>query len=683
MSNAGIIIQGTKDGFKTLYVSPQLPETDKMSIGYDIRLSSPSENAISKQCYGISFSPGGKVYTIYRAMYDGPRNMAVGFLGISLFIPAGQKLSGKQIQELLNELMKTYLSYTIENKLGIQPEDWSFIEVTLQKYVFEKEPNPTTFSQGEKDAAYIFYADTELPVYFKEIYQSQYKNYRQILLVNEKERHDNNILSAIKGAEDITHKVDIENPTYQLCIQDTKTITIKVENEAIEDKQEITRETKLHVEYSKLYHIPQTYTGTYEELVKTDPSIFKVDHSERKFIVKSQSLKINKKELVINVTDEDGVVKREDISITFNKKNSAESFSVPNSTIIFDGEGITQSWIIHINGRKKYASASRVIVPEDELYGSVFFELKKRKRRFPILKKLNSPGFVLLGILALIMGLVALAITTLDPPYRNDQSTTKEEVNQSPTQSQTTHSSSATFPDPNLKRAIESYVNGMDLSLNKLNDYREQLENHPDSSYNEIYTRLINAIKLRSAINSCTDKEDIQNAYTNIPGLLDPQNDLLTLIQNNFEIFSKIDNRSGLALSTIQYKINDIRDKEAKKIKADKLRNERIEQGRQLAEDAVKATRHESLDNNPKKQPNIKPKAPQIYSLEEFATLIKRIEVRDDLDKLFEEAKMSDTEKNYYNIIKDNFSKFLKIAGREDLPTTRLFIRIDLLKHQF
>ncbi|OQP39813.1 hypothetical protein A4H97_16460 [Niastella yeongjuensis] len=69
------------------------------------------------------------------------------------------------------------------------------------------------------------------------------------------------------------------------------------------------------------------------------------------------------------------------------------------------------------------------------------------------------------------------------------------------------------------------------------------------------------------------------------------------------------------------------------------------------------------------------------YTLTDFAARLRHIETRNDLDEYFELARMTEVQKKYYNIIKENFAKFLKITHRKEIPDNSLFVRINLLHY--
>jgi hypothetical protein len=685
MSKAGIVIQGTKDGFNILYVSRDVSKADQMSIGYDIRRSSPSGNAIGKECYALSFSPGGKVYTIYRAMYDGLRNMAVGFLGISLFIPFDQKADGGSIKRLLDILMKEYLAFTSYDKLGADNEDWGFVDELLQEFEswLKNEDTTTEYTTGTKNAAYVYYKPELLSTYFEEIFQSQYKSYRQILLLDEACKSDENILLAIKHSDDLTEKLDIRNPVYMLCIRAQSDIEVMVNNGTIKDGGEVSKEKELEIAFMKKYHETVRIKGTCNELANRHKDIFSLNHLEKKITVKKYSLE----ELEISVPIKITTVNNKALTIQdgimvncINKRNGSKSI-IRDGSISFVGEEIGQTWSIQVDGGKKYRNSAFNIIPELQQKEVIRVQLQERRKK--IIKKVGdlvttqsvkghgifTRGDLFLGILiiGLLTGAVwtAISLSNFEDPSRQRplfSPNVPAETNSLPEQG---HSNTTIQVDENqlwaLIDMIEIYAGGTELDLNRLNFYGEQLEKADTTTYrvNEVYSKIKMAIAVRNAINSGS-RNDIDNAFA-IDMFSPDHKRLFRLIKknNNIDILNQIEHRAQLTLRDIEGELNE-------KILAQKP--EEVEPGNKEAETKAGLIQGGNNRKSQDRTPN--------YTFDQFIKIVKSIDEPKDLKCLFDQNKLNGEQKILFDIINYHFGEFMDIPSRDKLSGGELIKKI-------
>ncbi len=370
----GVFIRGTKGGLQEIFASDGFPETDRRFIHYDVRQDSISGAAIGKECYGISFSPKGKVFTKYRGMYDSTRSMAVGFLGISLFVPFELRADGEKVVSFLDELMRVYHDkYAPDNKLGTQNEDWEFVNKLLTKYQeFFKNVGRKNelLSSGIKDAAFIYYKDSLLIKYFENLNQSEYNEYRQILLIDEKLKDTDNILLAIKHSEDLTAQIEIENPKYDLIInRGTQGVEVLVNGHNNWDGEKVKRNHPVRIEFKKAYHdtikIKET---TYGELLRIDNGVLTKD--ENTITINAPVLSPSTKNITIIVQDvnKDLIYKKDGISISCCSKFNGEVKEMnDNDSITFEGKELGERWTLKVFGGERYNDSYEIyIIPKDE-----------------------------------------------------------------------------------------------------------------------------------------------------------------------------------------------------------------------------------------------------------------------------------------------------------------------------
>ena len=365
MLKVGIVIRGTIEGFREIYVSDGFPEVDKASIIYDVRKLASSEKVIGQECYGISFSPNGKVFTIYRVMYDAPRSMAVGFLGVSLFVPFGIVVKGSVVLSILNTLMKEYMNYTQNNKLDDKIVNWGFIEhiIELNQQAFKLiQGRSQTFSSGTMASGVIFYKQYNLSKYFDDVFHSEYRLYRQILLIDEKDRGVDNILLIFKHSDDITNQIDVENPKYKLIINNDRDVDVLINSHKAFQNGEVKKNQQIIVEVKREYYYPDRYEGTYDDLIRKHPNIFQVDENERKIVINLPELSPKTKLLTLRITDGTNNLSRSDgISVTVSRLYSGVSENIINNQILFKGKEIGETWDLKINGGEKYKSITQKI----------------------------------------------------------------------------------------------------------------------------------------------------------------------------------------------------------------------------------------------------------------------------------------------------------------------------------
>lgn len=564
MLNAGVIIRGTKNGFKKIYASETLRDTDDiMSINYDIRLSSPSEKAIGMECYGLSFSPNGNVFTLYRAMYDGLRSMAVGFLGISLFVPFEQKIKGHAIIKLLNTLMVKYMVYAPDNKLGFKTEDWTFVNEVLTIYQHEFTRNnkiPESLLSGKKEPAYIYYDEIVLDKYFDDIYQDEYKQYREILFINRNYINTDSILLVVKSSDNLTDKIDLENPDYFFDLSEIPSTAVRVDGRSDLKGYKIKKSKNLIIEFSRLNYHAVTLSGTISELSeKTDP-VISIDHVKKSVKITAPAMPPVMKVISLTITSNEGVLnKQKGIVVTCKSKLTGEEKKVNrNESIDFFGDEITHEWELAVTGGGRYVDTTETITPKDNNGSSVYIILKSRNDAAEIphvvtntrdslngsnptkKKKVINNKTLLWLVLSggIFFGLLFFVII----PFIKHQPPTQETIN--------------TSSNDSMYKSIMLYTDGMEIYTDTLNKLKVQTESLAkkgveNDSMNALLKKITAAYKLRNAING-KFKSEITNILKE-ENLSATQVSFLELIRDNdFELFNSIKNREKLSLDEIK-----------------------------------------------------------------------------------------------------------------------------------
>ena len=362
-----IFIQGRKNGNKPLYPKPTPAEF--YSWAEDIQRSDAPNNA---QCYGkslysIAFNGNGCIFTKYIIGYDTLREY-IGNIGISIFIAANQKMSGVDIKNLLDELIKIYTTnYCPDFKINNQKqEDWLLFQSAADSYnskvkIISADEN---YQYGNKDAAYVFYNSTSLiEKYLDAPYQEEYKEYKQIFFI---ENQSQLILEVIKHDQiaNLTSKIDLENPSYKLRDyhgqgKDGVSIEIRANGILRRGGEKIFRKDNISIKYSKKYLM-----DILEEGKLSDPQIAKYlkIYDSSVDVEKNIELKPTEIPVEISINDSKGN-KINNAIITCKKSNYPNTEKlVSQNTIVFSGEEQKDRWTI--SAREDYFSGEETFIPE-------------------------------------------------------------------------------------------------------------------------------------------------------------------------------------------------------------------------------------------------------------------------------------------------------------------------------
>ena len=366
-----ILISATQGGFKVLHKTTGAPQ----GIARDLRKDSGSEYAVGSDAYYISHLNTGVVFSKCRIVRDNLADKRVGNISISVYLPAEQRLQGKEIKSLLDELLNYFCkTHAPDHGLGYIYEDWNFVENNRNKY--NPVPVPANeierYEEGTREAAFMYCSEKEFEKYLDAPYQPEYRSFKRIFFVENKwkENMDNNPLEALRHdpAHDAELKnIDVENPKCTIWIpdkmvKDGMNIDIKANGIKINDGDTIRKKDRLEISYRQLYR--ETKTAK----IKWDDADFGeyVEIQGKKLIVKKITLALEKRIVKIYVKDKNGV------TVTDAELEYGGNYAPKNRTVLkheylpleFKGDEIAEKWTI--SGKKGNMSGSKTIRPDKD-----------------------------------------------------------------------------------------------------------------------------------------------------------------------------------------------------------------------------------------------------------------------------------------------------------------------------
>jgi hypothetical protein len=253
-----IIIHGTKGGRKIF--TPK-----KMSGLLDVSSDTSKATAIGQEAYGIRFTADTAIFSKYKIIRDVRGDKRTGFVGFSLSLSNNKKLLGSDIITALDKVASEYgQKYIVDNNLNEVAEDWGFLNQISSEYGVKcssvSPDDVESMPSGDKDDAFIHFRDTaELQKYFNAPYQEEYTPYRQILFIssNLKGKPENPLHALRHSENDLTGKIDLENPKYKLLFnqnaKDGVRIEVKVNGSIRSNKNKIRRKNDLEITWRKDY----------------------------------------------------------------------------------------------------------------------------------------------------------------------------------------------------------------------------------------------------------------------------------------------------------------------------------------------------------------------------------------------------------------------------------------------
>ena len=686
MLNIGILISGTKSGFRTLYASKNLPEKEKLSLAYDLRPAAPLEDAIGSECYGLSFSSTGYAYAIHRVMYDGPRSMAVGFLSISLYVPFEYKIEGTLLKLFLDNLMKEYRYFAPTNVLQAQTEDFTFVENLLDanNVNFRSTSKENKFSSAgrnlssSKDAAFIFYPENKLSEYFDRPELSIYRNYRQVLFV---ETAQQNILLAIKHSDNITQEIDLQSHEYSIKCKYNEEVEVILNGEKINGEEKINLNNFLSIEFIKLGHKSLVFEDTFKNLAIKFPGLFSLDNQAHE--IKIDRLQFQPiKTFKIFVSNLNHVlIHNDEFSILCESNSGSAKYISPDSIISFEGKEINELWFLKIKGKGKYNDILVPLLPRDHKPDIVDIFLTEVNKITKIIndkysytgspndtEKINKSLASLIiswcikyKFYLLISAVIILVVIPIILTFRYG-------FPQSQKETQVVSTSSYI----NIKDSIEmltQYCNGMDLNIDSLQKFaaiqkNDSFQKLPNKM--QIIEKVNNAIEIRNAINGNSKDKIIELFKMN--KLPPKQSALFRLIVNcDFEYFKAIANRKDLSLSVIHFKLDSItNERNSQKQESDK------------SNQPFKDLNVPSQSSDQDKDLRIRSVSNGKYSNTEFLNIIQNIETKSDVNNL-KDDKLTQDQKNLKTKILSNISGFKNIKKLRTLNFNELRAQINNL----
>lgn len=361
-----IFIQGRKDGYNTLYPKPTPAEFFQFAA--DIQRIDAQNNVqyYGKSLYAIAFNGSGCIFTKYIIGYDTLRSN-IGNIGISVFIPNNQKMSGADIKTLLDELIKIYTTnYCPDFKINNQKqEDWPLFQSAADSYNSKVKTISAdeNYQYGNKDAAYIFYNNTtEIEKYLETPYQEEFKERKQVFFIDNQSQL---LLEVIKHDQtaNLTGKIDLENPSYKLRDyhgqgKEGISIEIRANGKLRYNNDKIFRKDNVSIKYSKKYR-----EDIFKEGKLSDPHIAKYLKLFDNLIdvEKSPETIPTKLTVEIRISDSKGTPINNAI-ITYKNNYSNTEKPVSQNTIVFSGEEIKDKWTI--SAKKDNFSGEETFTPE-------------------------------------------------------------------------------------------------------------------------------------------------------------------------------------------------------------------------------------------------------------------------------------------------------------------------------
>ena len=374
-----IIIHGTKGGRKVF--TPK-----KISGLLDVTADGAKSAAIGQEAYAIRMTAEHSIFSKYKIIRDVRGDKRTGFIGFSLFLPNGKKLSGKNTIQLLDSVSEEYCrNYAPDNNLDEVIEKWDFLDTAINEYKNQLKSVDDSIPSGSKDDAFVYFKDTdELKRYFDVPVQEKYSDYRQILFVkNDLKDKEENPLNALRHSEnDLTGKIDWDNPRYKLLFkkQDVNGLNIEVKEkgEPRDNGDMVRRKNILKINYFQKFRktIPPI-EGTWEDIKMDYSDCIEIDDENETITIKPMQLKAEVKTISISAIDDWTEKRIKDFQVKCLGINYHQAQKeVNNYQIEFEGDEIGESWIIEVTAND-YQKGSEKIVPEK--VKNVTFELIPQK----------------------------------------------------------------------------------------------------------------------------------------------------------------------------------------------------------------------------------------------------------------------------------------------------------------
>jgi hypothetical protein len=353
-----ILIHGRKNGYTVLY--PRPTPTEFYSFASDIQSINANNYDVyyGKNFYTLAFVDGGCVFTKYVIGDDVERGQ-LGEIGISVFIPNTQKLSGADVKTLLDELINTYNKNYISNNKIDEPKngfDWLLFASLANGYDAKLLSRSSIFNNvtiGKQDPAFHYYkSDSELIEHLDKPFQEEYSDYKQILFIDNNLQGASNPLNVLKNSG-VEVNPDLKNEYYYLNNYNrSRGVTITANGKPRSDKKgenQIRAKWQVEIKYSKddRCYEPINVHGTISD---SSSEIYKY------LEVKGNHIMLNydafnptpkTKSVTFKINDRKG---NDIYDAEITCKNSYQpAKTVTNNHIVFSGEELKESWSIIVH----------------------------------------------------------------------------------------------------------------------------------------------------------------------------------------------------------------------------------------------------------------------------------------------------------------------------------------------
>lgn len=377
-----IVVHGTKGGRKTF--TPK-----KIGGLLDISADASEPSAMGKEAYAVRFVENNVIFSKYKIVRDVRGDKRTGFLGFSLFLQNNEKLSGSDIITLLNRVSKEYCqTYIPENDNNLKDirEDWTFLTRIEEEYRPKikslSSDDIETLQSGAKDDAFIFFKDdTELQKYFDVPYQEEYSPYRQILFVKEDlKKKPENPLNALRHSENnLTGRIDLENPKYKLIYNQTAKggvkIEVKVNGAFRHSKSKIRRKDELEISWSKPYYETVIKRGRWSDI---ENGFLDANDSLQTVSIKEIELSPRTKTITFQIKNRNGFPES-DAEITCKSHYQPTPKPISNNQAEFTAEELGEKWRVSAKKGENLKSKEQSFIPEN-VSNSVEITLNEYKK---------------------------------------------------------------------------------------------------------------------------------------------------------------------------------------------------------------------------------------------------------------------------------------------------------------
>jgi len=347
-----IVIHGTNGGYRLLYATPG---SSPAIIQRDVRSSnSTSEKEVGQSAYSIAYAADGCVLTKYVIVRDAIRSKATGYIAFSVYFPNNEKLMGKDIHDLLDDLSDMFCTrHAPGYNLDSFHDDWIFVGKAESQYKIKKGDFGEVCQPGTGDAAYIYYAnETDLQKFLNDPYQDKYKTYKQIFFVERQLKGDlKNPLIAFQHHpdNDLTNQMDVDNLKRYKIITNAQTWDnrLKVEIRANSSGGRVTRKEKLYISYEQKYRESGKAEGTWEEIKRQKPSWIAVDDDREMITINPIQLSPEIRTVKIEVSGEKSQSRIYNLKVICTDRHGGNLKDISGKrSIDFVGDTIGEEWII-------------------------------------------------------------------------------------------------------------------------------------------------------------------------------------------------------------------------------------------------------------------------------------------------------------------------------------------------